>query len=146
MFSYEGGGAEARLTLATSGIGAAYLTVQGKTSHAGARPEGGINALYELAHQCCRWTSCRSPKRLEAELDHRPGRHQPQRHGPGHGPRCAWPISTLARTLEEKSRNKLLPESKVSVKFEVRRPPLEATAASRAGLTAWPSTRSWACP
>ena len=47
-------------------------------------------------------------------------------------PRCAWPISTLARTLEEKSRNKLLPESKVSVKFEVRRPPLEATAASRA--------------
>lgn len=51
VFSFEGGGAEARLTLATSGIGAAYLTVQGKTSHAGARPEGGVNALYELAHQ-----------------------------------------------------------------------------------------------
>ena len=41
-------------------------------------------------------------------------------------------FDALARTLEEKSRNKLLPESKVSVKFEVRRPPLEATAASRA--------------
>ena len=43
-------------------------------------------------------------------------------------------FDALARTLEEKSRNKLLPESKVSVKFEVRRPPLEATAAARAGL------------
>ena len=51
VFSFEGGGAEARLTLATSGIGAAYLTVQGKTSHAGARPEGGVNALTELSHQ-----------------------------------------------------------------------------------------------
>ena len=138
VFSYEGGGAEARLTLATSGIGAAYLTVQGKTSHAGARPEAASTRCTSWPTRCCRWTSCRSPKRLEAELDHRPGRHQPQRHpGPGHGPgrRRALRVAdfdALARTLEEKSRNKLLPESKVSVKFEVRRPPLEATAASRA--------------
>ena len=63
VFSYEGGGAEARLTLATSGIGAAYLTVQGKTSHAGARPEGGINALYELAHQVLQMDKLSQPEK-----------------------------------------------------------------------------------
>jgi acetylornithine deacetylase/succinyl-diaminopimelate desuccinylase-like protein len=36
-------------------------------------------------------------------------------------------FDALARTLEERVQKKLLPESKVSVKFEVRRPPLEAT-------------------
>ena len=56
-------------------------------------------------------------------------------------------FDALARTLEEKSRNKLLPESKVSVKFEVRRPPLEPPPPrARWPRTAWPSTRSWACP
>jgi glutamate carboxypeptidase len=37
----------------------------------------------------------------------------------------------LQAALEEGVRRRLLPESKVSVKFEVRRPPLEATPASR---------------
>lgn len=53
MFSFEGGGAEARLTLATSGIGAAYLTVQGKTSHAGARPKAA-----STPSPSCRTRSC----------------------------------------------------------------------------------------
>ena len=150
MFSYEGGGAEARLTLATSGIGAAYLTVQGKTSHAGARP-GRQRA--ELAHQVLQhgqavaarkglklnWTIAQAgtnrnviPGQATAQADARALR--------------VADFDALARTLEEKSRNKLLPESKVSVKFA--RPPLEATAASRALAShgAWPSTRSWACP
>jgi glutamate carboxypeptidase len=38
----------------------------------------------------------------------------------------------LEKALQERIKNKLLPESKVSMKFEVRRPPLEATPASRA--------------
>ena len=139
VFSFEGGGAEARLTLATSGIGAAYLTVQGKTSHAGARPEGGINALYELAHQLLQldklskpeeglklnWTVAQAgtnrnviPGQATAQADARALR--------------VSDFDALARTLEERVQKKLLPESKVTVKFEVRRPPLEATAASRA--------------
>ena len=40
-----------QVRLATSGIGAATLTVRGRASHAGAAPERGVNALYELAHQ-----------------------------------------------------------------------------------------------
>ena len=51
VFSYEGGGEDGRLRLATSGIGAAYLTVDGKASHAGSAPDKGVNALYELSHQ-----------------------------------------------------------------------------------------------
>ena len=51
VFSYEGGGEDGRLRLATSGIGAAYLTVDGKASHAGSAPDRGVNALYELSHQ-----------------------------------------------------------------------------------------------
>src|SRR5678810_457293 len=51
VFSFEGGGSDGGVRLATSGIGSAYLTVEGKASHAGAAPERGVNALYELAHQ-----------------------------------------------------------------------------------------------
>ena len=39
-----------KLSLATAGIGAALLKVQGKASHAGAAPERGVNAFYEMAH------------------------------------------------------------------------------------------------
>jgi glutamate carboxypeptidase len=51
VFSYEGGGEDGRLRLATSGIASAYLTVDGKASHAGSAPDRGVNALYELSHQ-----------------------------------------------------------------------------------------------
>lgn len=139
VFSFEGGGMDPRLTLATSGIGAAYLTVQGKTSHAGARPEGGVNALYELSHQLLQldklskpeeglklnWTVAQAgtnrnviPGLATAQADARALR--------------VSDFDALSRTLQERIQNKLLPESKVSLKFEVRRPPLEATAASRA--------------
>ena len=51
-FSVESSRAESdKLSLATSGIASITLTVKGRASHAGARPEAGVNALYELAHQ-----------------------------------------------------------------------------------------------
>ncbi|MVW78806.1 M20/M25/M40 family metallo-hydrolase [Bordetella sp. 02P26C-1] len=139
VFSFEGGGMKPRLTLATSGIGAVYLNVQGKTSHAGARPEGGVNALYELAHQILQmddlskpedglklnWTVAQAgtnrnviPGNASAQADARALR--------------VSDFDALAKTIDERVQNKLLPDSKVSVKFEVRRPPLEATDASRA--------------
>jgi glutamate carboxypeptidase len=53
VMSFESGGSPQldRVTLATSGIASATLTVRGRASHAGSRPEAGVNALYELAHQ-----------------------------------------------------------------------------------------------
>lgn len=139
VFSFEGGGAESRLTLATSGIGAAYLTVQGKTSHAGARPEGGVNALTELSHQILQLKDLSKPEEglklnwtvAQAGTNRNviPGQATAQADA------RALKVSdfdALERTLQERIQKKLLPEAKVSVKFEVRRPPLEATPASRA--------------
>ena len=40
-----------KLALATAGIASATLKVAGRASHAGAAPEKGVNALYELSHQ-----------------------------------------------------------------------------------------------
>lgn len=138
VFSFEGGGTDGSLRLATSGIGAAYLTVQGKASHAGAKPEDGVNALYELSHQLLQmkdlskteeglklnWTVSKAgtnrnviPAEATAQADARALR--------------VADFDGLEKNLQEKVKTKLLPASKVDVKFEVRRPPLEANEASR---------------
>jgi glutamate carboxypeptidase len=138
VFSFEGGGADGSVRLATSGIGAAYLTVIGKTSHAGARPEGGINALYEMSYQLLQmkdlsqndiglklnWTLAKAgtnrnviPAEATAQADARALK--------------VADFDALEKSLQEHVKHKLLPDSKVDVKFEVRRPPLEPTPASR---------------
>ncbi|EJE50434.1 acetylornithine deacetylase/succinyldiaminopimelate desuccinylase-like deacylase [Acidovorax sp. CF316] len=138
VLSFEGGGTDGTLRLATSGIGAAYLTVQGKASHAGAKPEDGVNALYELSHQLLQmkdlskndeglklnWTVSKSgtnrnviPAEATAQADARALK--------------VADFDGLEKALQEKIKTKLLPASKVDVKFEVRRPPLEASEASR---------------
>ena len=138
VLSFEGGGTDGTLRLATSGIGAAYLTVQGRASHAGAKPEDGVNALYELSHQLLQmkdlsktdeglklnWTVSKAgtnrnviPAEATAQADARALR--------------VADFDGLEKSLQEKVKSKLLPASKVDVKFEVRRPPLEASDASR---------------
>jgi len=138
VFSFEGGGSDGGLRLATSGIGSAYLTVDGKASHAGAAPERGVNALYELAHQVLQlrdlsqndkglklnWTVAQAgtnrnviPARATAQADARALR--------------VSDFDALQAKLQERVKNQLVPDAKVQLKFEVRRPPLEATPASR---------------
>jgi glutamate carboxypeptidase len=52
VLSFEGGGTtQDMVRLATSSIAIVEMRVTGKASHAGASPEAGRNALYELAHQ-----------------------------------------------------------------------------------------------
>uniref|UniRef100_UPI0039F068B8 M20/M25/M40 family metallo-hydrolase n=1 Tax=Bordetella sputigena TaxID=1416810 RepID=UPI0039F068B8 len=139
VFSFEGGGTHGDLRLATSGIGAAYLTVEGRTSHAGSRPEGGVNALYELSHQILQLDDLSKPQEglklnwtvAQAGTNRNviPGNASAQ--ADARALRVA-DFDALEKALQERIKNKLLPESKVSMKFEVRRPPLEATPASRA--------------
>jgi glutamate carboxypeptidase len=138
VFSFEGGGTDGGLRLATSGIGAAYLKVQGKASHAGAKPEDGVNALYELSHQMLQmkdlsrpqeglklnWTVAKTgtnrnviPAEATAQADARALR--------------VADFDALEKAMQEKVGRKLLDESKVELKFEVRRPPLEASEAAR---------------
>ena len=138
VFSYEGGGEDGRLRLATSGIGAAYLTVDGKASHAGAAPDRGVNALVELSHQVLQlsdlsrrdqglslnWTVAQAgtnrnviPAQATAVADAR-----------------ALKMSdfiALEATLQQRVQTRRIPDARVQLRFEMRRPPLEATPASR---------------
>jgi glutamate carboxypeptidase len=127
-----------RLSLATSGIGSIYLTVQGKASHAGSAPEQGRNALYELSHQVLQmrdlsnpatglkvnWTVSSSgtnrnviPATATAQADVRVLR--------------TADYDSLEKTLQERIRKQLIPDTKVDVKFERRRPPLEVSDPAR---------------
>ncbi len=138
--SFESSRAESdKLSLATAGIGAVTLNVQGRASHAGAAPEKGVNALYEMAHQVTQmsklsdpstgvkmnWTLAKAgsnrnviPADAQAQADVRVLR--------------SADYDSIERQVQERSAQKLLPDSKVTTIFERRRPPLEASDASKA--------------
>ncbi|MHC2579746.1 acetylornithine deacetylase/succinyl-diaminopimelate desuccinylase-like protein [Bradyrhizobium diazoefficiens] len=138
VFSFEGGGTDGTLRLATSGIGSAYLTVQGKSSHAGARPEGGVNALYELSHQVLQMKDLSKPEQ-GLKLNWTVSKAGTNRNvipadATAQADARALKVADfdeLQKALQEKIKNRLLPDSRVELKFEVRRPPLEANDASR---------------
>jgi glutamate carboxypeptidase len=138
--SFEASRAESdKLALATAGIGSVTVSVTGRASHAGAAPERGVNALYELAHQVLQasdlsdpstglkfnWTLARAgevrnmiPPSAFAQADVRVLR--------------VADYDGAEAKIRERVKNQLLPEAKVEVNFERRRPPLEATPASMA--------------
>ncbi len=138
--SFEASRAESdKLALATAGIASATLDVWGRASHAGSAPHLGVNALYELAHQVLQtrdmsrpdvglklnWTLARAgqnrnviPAEAQAQADVRVLR--------------VADYDGIEAALRERIGNRLLPEAKVEMRFERRRPPLEATPASRA--------------
>ena len=127
-----------KLSLATSGIAMATLTVKGKSSHAGGAPERGVNALYELAHQVLQLRDLSVPA-TGLKMNWTVANAGVVRNMIPPGAQ-AWADIRLLRVadlqaLEERVnariKTRLLPESEVTVKFENRRPPLEATAASR---------------
>lgn len=138
VFSFEVGGPGGDLRLATSGIGAVQLTVEGKSSHAGARPEAGVNALTELVYQLSNlenlsvpsqglkfnWTLAQAgtnrnviPSSASAQADVRAIR--------------VSDFDNLEKEIKTRTQQKKLAQSKVDLKFEVRRPPLESTDAAR---------------
>jgi glutamate carboxypeptidase len=140
VFSCEGSRVDSdRLSLATSGIGAVNLKVKGKASHAGAAPELGRNALYELSHQLLQlrdlskpeagfkmnWTISKAgtnrnviPAEASATADVRMLRRSD--------------FDNAKNIIAERVKNKLIAETLIELSFEDRRPPLEESAASRA--------------
>jgi glutamate carboxypeptidase len=63
VLSCEGAGANDAIRLATTGVQLGLLTVKGRASHAGAAPEQGRNAFYELAHQVLQMRDLSDPAR-----------------------------------------------------------------------------------
>ena len=127
------------IELATSGIGAASLTVRGKSAHAGVSPELGRNAIIELAHQMLQtrdladaergikfnWTLASGgntrnviPELATASADVRV--------------RKVSDLDVIEKRFRDRVQKQLIPDAKVEAGFERRRAPLEATDASRA--------------
>ena len=140
VFSMEGSRVDSdRLSLTTAGIAAVVLNIEGKASHAGSAPENGRNALYELAHQIMQTRDLSDPKT---------------------GLKMNWTVASAGTNrnvipaiasatadvrvlrvadydgIEEKVRERikkqLIPDTKVNMTFERRRPPLELTPANAA--------------
>ncbi len=121
-----------RLELVTAGIGAFILKVEGRASHAGAAPEQGRNALYELSHQIMQtrdlsdaatglkmnWTVSSAgtnrnviPATASAAADVRVMR--------------VADYDGIEQKVRERMKNQLIADTRVTLDFERRRPPLE---------------------
>jgi len=140
VFSCEASRAESdKLALATAGIASVILRVKGRASHAGSAPEQGRNALYELAHQIMQTRDLSDPST---------GLKMNWTLASAGSNRNVIPADAVAtadvrvlrvadydgieRKVRERIKTKLIPDTQVEMTFERRRPPLEATPASRA--------------
>ena len=131
-FSCEASQAKSdRIALTTAGIAAVNLNITGKASHAGAAPELGRNALDELSFQIQQMRDLSDPKE---------------------GIKMNWTLATagtnrnvipsvafatadvrvmkkddfdvVEKKVQERTKTQQIPDTKVAVSFERRRPPL----------------------
>jgi glutamate carboxypeptidase len=139
-FSVESSRAESdKLSLATSGIASVTLSVKGRASHSGAAPERGVNALYELAHQVLQTRDLSDPA-VGLKMNWTLANAGTTRNMIPPGAQAVADVRVLRvadydgieKKVRERIKNQLLPDAKVEMIFERRRPPLEATPASRA--------------
>jgi glutamate carboxypeptidase len=128
-----------RLSLTTAGIGAILLNITGRASHAGQAPELGRNALLELAHHMLQTRDLSVPS-IGLKMNWTLGTGGTVRN-------IIPPVASavadvrvlrvadydaIEREVRERIKNQLIPDTKVEMTFERRRPPLEMTAASQA--------------
>ena len=139
-FSVESSLAESdKLSLATSGIASVTLKVTGRASHSGNAPEKGINALYELAHQVLQTRNLSDPA-VGLKMNWTLANAGITRNMIPPGAQAVADVRVLRiadydaieKRMRDAIKKQLLPEAKVEMNFERRRPPLEAGAASRA--------------
>lgn len=143
VISFEGSSVKGDyVRLATSSIARVSLKVKGRASHSGASPEQGRNALYEMSHQILQmrdlsdpahglkmnWTLANAgtvpnmiPSQAHATADVRAERMSD--------------FEALEKTLQEKIKNKLIPDTEVSIELVVGRPPLTPTDKGRAAAS-----------
>jgi len=140
VLSFEGASVkEDKLSLATAGIASVSLNVTGKASHAGSAPELGVNALYELSHQILQMRDLSDPAtglKMNWTIS-RAGSNRnviPASATAGADVRVlkVSDYDRIEQQVQERVKKQLIPEAKVEMKFERRRPPLEATDASLA--------------
>jgi len=140
VLSFEGASIkDDKLSLATAGIASVTLNVTGKASHAGSAPELGVNALYELSHQILQMRDLSDPAtglKMNWTISKSGSNRNviPAAATAGADVRVlkVSDYDRIEQQVNERVKKQLIPEAKVEMKFERRRPPLEATDASRA--------------
>jgi len=139
VLSFEAASAkEDKLSLATAGIASVTLNVTGKASHAGSAPELGVNALYELSHQILQMRDLSDPS-TGLKMNWTISKSGSNRNVIPASATASADVRVLKvsdydrieQQVQERVKKQLIPEAKVEMKFERRRPPLEATDASR---------------
>jgi glutamate carboxypeptidase len=139
VLSFEGGGVDQdMLRLATSAIATAELKVTGRAAHAGAFPEGGRNALYELAHQVLKSRHLGDPARglkINWTVAHA---GEVRNVIPASASAVAdiraldsADLDGLEAALRESIKERLIPDTVVELEFRRGRPAFTANAASR---------------
>jgi glutamate carboxypeptidase len=140
VFSCEASRVESdRLSLTTAGIGAIVLNVQGRASHAGQSPENGRNALYELAHQILQTRDLSDPK-IGVKMNWTIASAGTNRNVIPAIASATADVRVLRvadydgieQKVRERIKNQLIPDTKVTMTFERRRPPLELKPAQQA--------------
>lgn len=127
------------LLLGASGTATGTMEVKGRASHAGAAPQLGRNALIELAHQLLQtqdvaksipgtqlnWTTAKAGT-VRNQI--------PDQATAGADIRLTVPdgVQKLQAALDEKVKNRLIPDTETTVKIEVGRPAFVASDRGRA--------------
>jgi glutamate carboxypeptidase len=140
VFSCESSRADSdKLALATSGIASVILKVKGRASHAGSAPERGRNALYEAAHQILQTRDLSNPdtglKMNWTLINAGTSRNVIPADAVATADVRVLRVSDydgIERAVRERIGNRLIPDTRVEMIFERRRPPLEVTPAARA--------------
>ena len=127
------------LSLATAGIAAVTLKVTGKASHAGSAPERGRNAIYELAHLMLQTKDFSDPatgvKMNWTMISGGTNRNVIPAEATGAADVRVIRIADyegLEKRVRETITKQLIPDTKVEMTFERRRPPLEFNPAALA--------------
>ncbi|MBO0752654.1 MAG: M20/M25/M40 family metallo-hydrolase [Bradyrhizobiaceae bacterium] len=140
VFSCEGSRVESdQLSLTTAGIAAVALHVRGKASHAGAAPEKGRNALYEMAHQILQTRDLSDPE-IGVKMNWTLARAGTNRNVIPADATAMADVRVLRvadydgieQKVRERIKKQLISDTTVEMTFERRRPPLEVTPAARA--------------
>jgi len=132
ILSYEGSRVPGDdIRLATTGVELVVLTVKGRASHAGAAPEQGRNALYELSHQLLQMQDLSNPSR-GLKLNWTVASAGSVSNSIPEDARAmgdmraddAADFAGLETSIREKIRGHLIPDTTVDVRFERFYPPM----------------------
>lgn len=105
--------------------------MEGRASHAGGAPERGVDALYEVSHQVLQMRDLSEPQ-VGLKLNWTISQAGTNRDViPAHATAQAdvrvlrvADYDRIEATVRERAKRQLIPEAKVTVNFERRRPPL----------------------